>query len=64
MKALIIKDKLNQDMVNSIKLWLGKDKLITNSMELVALAPHIATLQSVNAIVHDVKKNNYDLVIA
>ena len=35
MKALIIKDKLNQDMVNSIKLWLGKDKLITNSMELV-----------------------------
>lgn len=64
LKALIIKDKLNQDMVNSIKLWLGQDKLITNSMELVALAPHIATLKSTNAIVQEVRKNNYDLVIA
>ena len=64
MKILIVKDPLNQAMIQGIIPWLAGDTLLTDNPQLAQMSPHTVRLQSTRELVESIRSGKYDFAVA
>lgn len=63
MKILIVKDPLNQAMIQGIIPWLAGDTLLTDNPQLAQMSPNTVRLQSTRELIELIRSGEYDFAI-